>query len=169
MKKIFSILSLMIAMPFAGFSQTYCTPTANSDDGYFRIYYVELSSGWQYTAWSTNYEYLSNILANTTVGTQLDFDMYPADYNSNDPTIENVFIDFNGDGDFDDTGEWLIQNEAGPNYDIFHVSVDIPLTATPGTSRIRLVMSKHPITSSCGDMGVYPKLFNRTTNPNDGH
>jgi hypothetical protein len=59
-----------------------------------------------------------------------------------------VYADFNRDGDFTDALENVFS--AGPTNSLVSGTVSIPLSAQTGSTRFRVIMSRNPITSSCG-------------------
>jgi hypothetical protein len=71
------------------------------------------------------------------------------------PTYFRVFIDFNRDGDFDDSGETLdlgtlSRNQTNTLTNSSPYSIDIPLTASLGVTRMRVSSRKNVIPTSCG-------------------
>ncbi len=59
-----------------------------------------------------------------------------------------IWADLNQDGDFADSGEELFS--AGPSSSAVTGNITIPVTASTGSTRLRVTMSHAPITSSCG-------------------
>jgi hypothetical protein len=59
-----------------------------------------------------------------------------------------VWVDFNQDGDFTDSGEQIFS--AGPTSNTVSGTVTIPLSALTGNTRMRVSMSRASITSPCG-------------------
>lgn len=61
----------------------------------------------------------------------------------------NVWIDFNGDGDFDDKNEIIFEQSVVPNQ-AYPGSFTVPSTMFGARSRMRVIVSTDPISSSCG-------------------
>ncbi len=166
MKRIFSILSLLITIPFAGFGQTYCTPSASTNGGAIFLNYISFGFS-NFPESSQGYvNYSATHSANVTPGTNKLLSLFP--YSSGGTLKVNLFIDFNNDGDFEDNGEWVIQNVSATSEDLFSYSVGIPLDATHGKSMMRISVSIADISSACdniqygqfNDYGIiFPELW----------
>ncbi|MEM9919533.1 MAG: CARDB domain-containing protein, partial [Bacteroidota bacterium] len=61
----------------------------------------------------------------------------------------SVFIDFNQDGDFTDTGENVLRQEV--NAQTVAGRFDIPATAESGTTRLRIILAKEGFAQACDD------------------
>lgn len=64
------------------------------------------------------------------------------------PTFWKVYADVNRDFDFDDDGEFLFEAAAPPSATVQN-SFAIPLNATPGPVRLRVVMREDDVDTSC--------------------
>ena len=61
-----------------------------------------------------------------------------------------IYIDYNQDGDFGDTGETVVSAAASTSAAARTGSFKVPTTAKNGTTRMRVVMSDASATTSCG-------------------
>ena len=153
MKKYLNVklILLIVAVIFGGVvsAQTYCTPTFSyEDDTYIDEFNLgdinNTSTGGanaynDYTAQSTEVE----------LGETYDI-TYRIDGNTyyNQPFA--IYIDFNDDGDFEDSGEDIVavSNEYG-NGTLRTVQFTVPLTATTGDTRIRVITNYGGIDGPC--------------------
>lgn len=122
---------------------------------------------------STYYEYIDYIAIGTIIrtsgaetggyydGTALSTDVLPGNtytltYSHANPWggyVENwrVYIDWNANGDFTDAGELAMSAVAYTSIN-YTAPINIPLTATAGPTRMRVIMSFYPITGPCGTL-----------------
>ncbi len=59
-----------------------------------------------------------------------------------------VWIDFNGDGDFNDTGEQVVSGSSSSSGTL-SATVSVPASATPGTTRMRVSMKYNAAQTAC--------------------
>ncbi len=147
MKKIFTA-ALLAAAVSAGAQSTnpapYCTGAFTTTQDF--ITSVSVDQFFNSTAGNvspTGYDYYNNIAGPTlaaggTYTATIDF--------ANFPTVHyvGVFIDFNGNTDFNDPGELVlnqfITNQQGQPTSPAVQSFTVPATATPGTVRMRVIL-----------------------------
>lgn len=83
------------------------------------------------------------------IGDEIDFTLTPGFNGSPIPENWGVYVDFNIDGDFDDPGEEVYTRN---NYPFQNGgSFTIPASATPGQTRMRVIMSYAPNIDPCED------------------
>ncbi len=121
----------------------------------------------------SNYTNLTPVqLEQTTVAT---FSLTSITCGGNYGNFMQIFIDYNADGDFDDAGELVYQpatNQVGPHTETG--TFTIPVTATVGTTRIRVrdiesTPTSYPLGSACttylwGETEDYAAQIVATTN-----
>jgi len=131
---------IFLAFPLKDFAQ-YCTPTwyygcqwgASVDDFTFNTI-SNLNTGCNNT--STSYTYFSTISTSVVAGQTYSFSIqaqytyYPLQY--------GIWIDYNADGDFYDTGEYAF-NTSTTSASTITGTITIPMTATVGVTRIRVM------------------------------
>lgn len=152
--------TLFLALSLTGLSwqqahaQSYCTPTANYGCDWANIESFSTTGG------------LMNITNNGTGCGSNDYSDYTATmthiavqgdvvnfsfnvggnttYSSGDDCGFKIWVDFNGDGDFDDADELVYENAAPGSYSYLYYnntetgSFTVPATATVGTTRLRI-------------------------------
>ena len=91
------------------------------------------------------------------VGQSVPFFMKVASCDASNATkYAKVFIDFNNDGDFDDSGENAATSPALTNNGTFNASISIPNTLTPGTlMMMRVVMAETASAANVASTGTY--------------
>ena len=79
-----------------------------------------------------------------------------------------VWIDWNGDGDFTDTGETAAE---GNTTGAFNTDVAVPFNAPSGVTRMRVGMQDSPFSAACGDLnnGEYEDYSVRITGCDGGN
>lgn len=154
MKKItlhlFSIVCCLLAMaPIA--NAQYCTPTGtNCTAGdYIQAFSTTGAvTNVNNTTGCNTYVFYSSQTVTATQGTSFNLSIT----NGSWPTSEYfaVYVDFNQDMDFTDAGENVytapVSSSSGQ---IFTASAAVPLTATPGTTRLRVVCSYASAATPC--------------------
>ncbi|WP_390455647.1 GEVED domain-containing protein, partial [Chryseobacterium sp. Alg-005] len=133
----------------AGTTVTYCSAAAtNTSDE--RIGNVKFGTINNSSTGTAGYEDFTSVSANVTRGTAYTISITPTWTSTKYSEAYSVYIDYNKDGDFTDSGE-LAWTKAGSTTTPVTGSITIPATATLGTTRMRVMMkySSAP-TSSCG-------------------
>ena len=141
-KSVVALFALftIVFLPGRTFAQ-YCTPAwyygcqwgAAIDDFTFNTI-SNLNTGCNNT--STSYTYFSTISTNVVAGQTYSFSIqslysyYPLQY--------GIWIDFNADGDFYDSGEYAF-NTASTSSGMVTGTITIPMTSTVGVTRIRVI------------------------------
>ncbi|CAM1345687.1 GEVED domain-containing protein [Tenacibaculum amylolyticum] len=89
--------------------------------------------------------------SNITLTSNDDFTLH-IQQSENEIFFYNLFIDFNMDGDFDDTDEWVIKNELSTNNNTFESNFNLyQKIIRQGTTSMRFVSSFYKNTN-----GIYP-------------
>lgn len=133
----------------AGTTVTYCSAAAtNTADE--RIGNVKFGTINNSSTGTAGYEDFTSVSTNVTRGSAYTISVTPTWTSTVYSEAYSVYIDYNGDGDFTDSGE-LAWTKAGSTTTPATGSITIPATATVGTTRMRVMMkySSAP-TSSCG-------------------
>jgi hypothetical protein len=139
----FFALCLLAMQPVASQAQTYCTPSfsfnCGSGDGIGGFATAggltnisNLNNGC-----SGGYGNYTNMIVTAVQGTSFTYQVTNYTYGSGQ--YITIYADWNDDGDFTDAGENLTTH--GPTstaYQMYNGTINVPLTATPGTTRIRL-------------------------------
>lgn len=146
----------------AGSTVTYCTATAtNTADE--RIGNVTFGSINNTSTGTAGYENFTSISTNVTRGTANTISITPVWTSTKYNEAYAVYIDYNRDGDFTDSGE-LAWTRAGSQTTPVTGSITIPATASLGTTRMRVMMKYSSIpTSSCGSY-TYGQVEDYTLN-----
>ncbi|MFH1320902.1 MAG: PKD domain-containing protein [Bacteroidota bacterium] len=144
-----TVLSVVMCSCVLNSNAQYCTPTANCSDG-------DLINNFIFNTISNLNSGGSNCYSNSYINTGLSTtvtigNIYAISMQSGSayPQGFGVWIDYNQDGDFDDTDEFIY---ASPNssYSWFTDSIIISYIATPGTTRLR-VRCNYASTVSAGE------------------
>lgn len=146
----------------AGTSVSYCTASAtNTADE--RIGNVSFGTINNTSTGAAGYEDFTSVSTNVTRGNVYTISVTPTWTSTKYSEAYAVYIDYNGDGDFADSGE-LAWSKAGSTTSPATGSITIPATATLGTTRMRVMMkySSAP-TSSCGSY-TYGQVEDYTLN-----
>jgi hypothetical protein len=160
---------------------TYCTSSGTNNQewiDYFKFgtmerYGINPEPGGYFNAAST-YNPL-----NVTIGTSGIAGIVSAGFSGANSRNEYyaVYIDYNRNGSFADAGEKVAGQTAMTNGNYYNFTVNIPLTATPGITAIRVVMLRQPtavapcLTGNRGETNDYylnlvaPSAFSQTTEP----
>jgi hypothetical protein len=136
-------LCVLAIMPTTGKAQTYCVPSfsydCSSGDGV---------GGFATSGGITNISNLNNgcsgsfgnyttMVVSAVQGTSFTYQVTTYSYSSSQ--YITLYADWNADGDFADAGENL--GSHGPSssaYQVYTGTINVPLTATPGTTRLRV-------------------------------
>jgi len=146
----------------AGTSVTYCTATAtNTADE--RIGNVTFGSINNTSTGTAGYENFTSVSTNVTRGTANTISITPVWTSTKYNEAYAVYIDYNKDGDFTDSGE-LAWTKTGSQTTPVTGSITIPATATLGTTRMRVMMQYNSVpSSSCGSY-TYGQVEDYTLN-----
>ncbi|MDR7211263.1 M4 family metallopeptidase [Flavobacterium piscis] len=126
---------------------TYCTSSGNSsaDERIGKVVFGTINNT---STATTGYENYTAVSTNAARGTSYTITITP----SWTSTIYNegyaVFIDYNQDGDFADSGETVWTKAASKTTPVTG-TITIPATATLGTTRMRVSMKYNGIPTSC--------------------
>lgn len=147
---------------FAGSTVTYCTATAtNTADE--RIGNVKFGTINNTSTGTAGYENFTSISTNATRGTANTISITPVWTSTKYNEAYAVYIDYNRDGDFTDSGE-LAWTKAGSQTTPVTGSITIPATASLGSTRMRVMMQYSSIpSSSCGSY-TYGQVEDYTLN-----
>ncbi|MCY0968396.1 reprolysin-like metallopeptidase [Chryseobacterium wangxinyae] len=145
-----------------GSTVTYCTAAAtNTADE--RIGNVKFGSINNTSTGTAGYENFTSISTNVTRGTANTISITPVWTSTKYNEAYSVYIDYNKDGDFTDSGE-LAWTKTGSQTTPVTGSITIPSTATLGNTRIRVMMQYNSVpSSSCGSY-TYGQVEDYTLN-----
>ncbi|WP_299178085.1 reprolysin-like metallopeptidase, partial [uncultured Chryseobacterium sp.] len=146
----------------AGSTVTYCSATAtNTADE--RIGNVKFGTINNTSTGTAGYEDFTSVSTNVTRGTAYTISVTPTWTSTVYSEAYAVYIDYNKDGDFTDSGE-LAWTKAGSTTTPATGSITIPATASLGTTRMRVMMKYSSLpTSSCGSY-TYGQVEDYTLN-----
>lgn len=146
----------------AGTSVTYCTATAtNTADE--RIGNVTFGSINNTSTGTAGYENFTSVSTNVTRGTANTISITPVWTSTKYNEAYAVYIDYNKDGDFADSGE-LAWTKTGSQTTPVTGSITIPSTASLGSTRMRVMMQYNSVpSSSCGSY-TYGQVEDYTLN-----
>lgn len=150
------ILSALIALPLISNAQ-YCSISGT------RCQYGDYIQSFSTTGATTNitnnatgcigttpaYVYYSSMTASAVQGTSFNFSITNGSY----PYSEwfSIWVDWNNDGDFTDAGEnaYTASSSSSSSGQVFTGSITVPATATPATTRMRVMCSYGGVGSPC--------------------
>ena len=146
----------------AGSTVTYCTATAtNTADE--RIGNVTFGSINNTSTGTAGYENFTSVSTNVTRGTANAISITPVWTSTKYNEAYAVYIDYNKDGDFTDSGE-LAWTKTGSQTTPVTGSITIPATAALGSTRMRVMMQYNSVpSSSCGSY-TYGQVEDYTLN-----
>jgi len=146
----------------AGSTVTYCTATAtNTADE--RIGNVKFGTINNTSTGTAGYENFTSVSTDVTVGSTNTISVTPVWTSTKYNEAYAVYIDYNKDGDFADSGE-LVWTKTGSQTSPATGSITIPATAALGTTRMRVMMQYSSIpSSSCGSY-TYGQVEDYTLN-----
>lgn len=126
---------------------TYCTSKGNSaaDERIGKVVFGTINNT---STGTTGYENYTAISTNATRGTAYTITITPTWTSSVYSEGYAVFIDYNQDGDFADSGETAWTKATSTTTPVTG-SITIPSTATLGTTRVRVSMKYNGIPTSC--------------------
>ncbi|WP_295201492.1 reprolysin-like metallopeptidase [uncultured Chryseobacterium sp.] len=133
----------------AGSTVTYCSASANNTADE-RIGNVKFGSINNSSTGTAGYENFTSVSTNVTRGTAYTISVTPVWTSTKYNEAYAVYIDYNGDGDFTDSGE-LAWSKSGSTTSPATGTITIPSTATLGSTRMRVMMQYNSVpSSSCG-------------------
>lgn len=144
----FTPIQTFITEGCIGCEQTYCSAnSANADDEWVAL--VSVSNLYNASLGSTTgYEdFTGQFAAALNQDTSYTIDLAPGYSNFTFSEVFQVFVDFNQDGDFDDTGE-LAFTSSGVQAQVSG-TINVPQNATLGATRLRVVMRFDQAAGSC--------------------
>ncbi|CAD7815107.1 Chitinase A1 [Chryseobacterium aquaeductus] len=146
----------------AGSTVTYCSATAtNTADE--RIGNVKFGTINNTSTGTAGYENFTSISTNVTRGTANTISITPVWTSTKYNEAYAVYIDYNKDGDFTDSGE-RVWTKTGSQTTPVTGSITIPSTATLGSTRMRVMMQYNSVpSSSCGSY-TYGQVEDYTLN-----
>lgn len=146
----------------AGSTVTYCSATAtNTADE--RIGNVKFGTINNTSTGTAGYENFTSVSTNVTRGTANAISITPVWTSTKYNEAYAVYIDYNKDGDFSDSGE-LAWTKAGSQTNPVTGSITIPSTAILGSTRMRVMMQYNSVpSSSCGSY-TYGQVEDYTLN-----
>lgn len=125
----------------------YCTSLANQpwNEWIERVRFSNIDN----TSFKEGYGDFTSLTADVVKGANYTIDLYPglswAGYNPD--LFWRVWIDFNRDGDFDDSGELVV--EANNGNAVINVNILIPESAETGSTRMRISVQKDAYPNVC--------------------
>jgi hypothetical protein len=159
MKRIITLLFFVLVFSSAYIvkAQTYCAPTYNNTCcmGFSNVQFNTINNNSAYgNCTSAFYENYTSSVTPTDVfpGFTYTLRFTVASYDQ----YVDVWIDFNGDGDFYDTGEKVYSTGSSYLYygSQYSVNITIPVSATPGQTRLRIMGNYYgmgvPAGNPCG-------------------
>lgn len=146
----------------AGSTVSYCSAAAtNTADE--RIGNVKFGTINNTSTGTAGYENFTSVSTNVTRGSAYTISVTPVWTSTVYSEAYAVYIDYNGDGDFTDSGE-LAWSKTGSTTSPVTGSVTIPSTATVGATRMRVMMQYNSVpSSSCGSY-TYGQVEDYTLN-----
>lgn len=125
----------------------YCTSSSNnSNDEYIsKVVFGSINN----SSANTRYSDYTNLSTDVTKGETYTLNLTKAWTGTVYNEAVRAWIDFNGDGDFDDAGE-LILNEPADKVANKSVNVAIPANAATGSTRMRIIISYNSGAAACG-------------------
>lgn len=146
----------------AGSTVTYCSATS-SNTADERIGNVSFGTINNTSTGTAGYENFTAVSTNVTRGSAYTISVTPVWTSTKYNEAYAVYIDYNKDGDFTDSGE-LAWTKTGSQTSPVTGSITIPSTATLGTTRMRVMMQYSSVpSSSCGSY-TYGQVEDYTLN-----
>ncbi len=146
----------------AGSTVSYCSASAtNTADE--RIGNVKFGTINNTSTGTAGYENFTSISTNVTKGSAYTISITPVWTSTKYNEAYAVYIDYNGDGDFTDSGELVWSRSASTTSPVTG-TVTIPSTAATGSTRMRVMMQYNAVpSSSCGSY-TYGQVEDYTVN-----
>jgi len=146
----------------AGSTVTYCSSSA-SNTADERIGNVKFGTINNTSTGTAGYEDFTSISTNVTRGNAYTISITPVWTSTVYSEAYAVYIDYNGNGSFADSGE-LVWSKAGSTTTPVTGSVTIPATATLGSTRMRVMMKYSSIPTSSCEAYTYGQVEDYTVN-----
>ncbi|PWN67059.1 reprolysin-like metallopeptidase [Chryseobacterium oncorhynchi] len=146
----------------SGGTVTYCSSSA-SNTADERIGNVSFGTINNTSTGTAGYENFTSISTNVTKGSAYTISVTPVWTSTKYSEAYAVYIDYNGDGDFTDSGE-LAWSKAGSTTSPVTGSITIPATATVGSTRMRVMMKYSSIPTSSCEAYTYGQVEDYTLN-----
>lgn len=145
-----------------GGTVTYCSASA-SNTADERIGNVKFGTINNTSTGTAGYENFTSVSTNVTAGSTYTISITPVWTSTKYSEAYAVYIDYNGDGDFTDSGE-LAWTKAGSTTTPVTGSITIPATATAGSTRMRVMMKYSSIPTSSCETYTYGQVEDYTLN-----
>ncbi|MCJ8153490.1 M12 family metallo-peptidase [Chryseobacterium sp. SSA4.19] len=146
----------------AGSTVSYCSASA-TNTGDERIGNVKFGTINNTSTGTSGYENFTSVSTNVIRGSAYTISVTPVWTSTVYSEAYAVYIDYNGDGDFTDSGE-LAWSKTGSTTNPVSGSITIPSTATVGSTRMRVMMQYNSVpSSSCGSY-TYGQVEDYTLN-----
>ncbi|WP_185290371.1 reprolysin-like metallopeptidase [Chryseobacterium lactis] len=145
-----------------GGTVTYCSSSA-SNTADERIGNVKFGTINNTSTGTAGYENFTSVSTNVTAGSTYTISITPVWTSTKYNEAYAVYIDYNGDGDFTDSGE-LAWTKAGSTTSPVTGSITIPATATTGATRMRVMMKYSTIPTSSCEAFTYGQVEDYTVN-----
>ncbi|ASK28752.1 peptidase M4 [Chryseobacterium sp. T16E-39] len=132
-----------------GTTTTYCSSSANStsDERISNVKFADINKA---STGTTGYENFTSTVGNVVKGNTYSISITPFWSSWTYSEAYAVYIDYNGDGDFTDSGELAWSKTASTTSPVTG-NITIPTTAITGNTRMRVIMRYNSLpTSSCG-------------------
>ncbi len=145
-----------------GGTVTYCSASA-SNTADERIGNVKFGTINNTSTGTAGYEDFTSVSTNVTRGTAYSLSITPVWTSTKYNEAYAVYIDYNGNGSFADSGE-LVWSKAGSTTSPVTGSVTIPSTAALGSTRMRVMMKYSTIPTSSCEAYTYGQVEDYTIN-----
>ena len=145
-----------------GGTLTYCSASA-SNTADERIGNVKFGTINNTSTGTAGYEDFTSVSTNVTRGTAYSLSITPVWTSTKYNEAYAVYIDYNGNGSFADSGE-LVWSKAGSTTSPVTGSVTIPSTAALGSTRMRVMMKYSTIPTSSCEAYTYGQVEDYTIN-----
>jgi chitodextrinase len=145
-----------------GGTVTYCSSSA-SNTADERIGNVKFGTINNTSTGTAGYENFTSVSTNVTKGSAYTISVTPTWTSTVYSEAYAVYIDYNGDGDFTDSGE-LAWSKAGSTTTPVTGSITIPATATVGATRMRVMMKYSSVPTSSCEAFTYGQVEDYTLN-----
>lgn len=142
-----SVSSNIVNVTTLSSTVAYCSSQGNSvaDEKIGKVVFGTINNT---TTGGTGYENYTSIATNVTTGTAYTITITPSWTSTVYSEGYSVWIDYNQDGDFTDSGE-QVWTKATSTSSPATGSITIPATATPGSTRMRVSMKYNGIPTAC--------------------
>ena len=153
----------MVKLPAEEAPLVYCTPSGATpwNDYITGVTLGSIQNTSQNPSKSTPLADYTSLSATLTQGASYAFTINTqvANWSMPQTTHIKIWIDFNGDDDFDDTGEEVYSDSqnltAGDNPYNYSGNISVPSNATLGTTRMRVGIRQGQAPAPCGDAGGF--------------